>query len=64
MKLFHHPNIIYLKDIMTMNNLHYMIFEYVSGGQMLDYIIAHGKLREKLARKFFRQIVSAVGKEA
>jgi len=37
-----------------------MLFEYVNGGQMLDYIISHGKLKEKQARKFARQIASAV----
>jgi hypothetical protein len=28
---------------------------------MLDYIISHGRLREQVARKFARQIGSAVG---
>jgi len=37
-----------------------MLFEYVNGGQMLDYIISHGKLKEKQARKFSRQIASAL----
>lgn len=39
---------------------YYMIFEYVNGGQMLDYIISHGRLRERSARKFARQIGSAL----
>lgn len=37
-----------------------MLFEYVNGGQMLDYIISHGKLKEKQARKFSRQIASSL----
>lgn len=37
-----------------------MVFEYVNGGQMLDYIISHGRLRERSARKFARQIGSAL----
>jgi len=37
-----------------------MLFEYVNGGQMLDYIISHGRLKEKQARKFGRQIASAL----
>ncbi|KAH8914610.1 Pkinase-domain-containing protein [Atractiella rhizophila] len=32
----------------------------VNGGQMLDYIISHGRLRERHARKFARQIGSAL----
>ncbi|KAJ9060646.1 Serine/threonine-protein kinase [Entomophthora muscae] len=36
------------------------MFEYVEGGQLLDYIISHGKLNERTARKFSRQILSAL----
>lgn len=43
-----------------MSHHYYMLFEYVDGGQMLDYIISHGKLKEKGARKFARQIASAL----
>jgi serine/threonine protein kinase len=39
---------------------YYMVFEYINGGQMLDYIISHGRLRERVARKFARQIGSAL----
>lgn len=34
--------------------------EYASGGEVLDFIVAHGRLQEREARKFFQQIVSAV----
>ncbi|KAI0268912.1 kinase-like domain-containing protein [Russula aff. rugulosa BPL654] len=37
-----------------------MVFEYINGKQMLDYIISHGRLREHVARKFARQIGSAL----
>ncbi|KAI0276525.1 kinase-like domain-containing protein [Russula aff. rugulosa BPL654] len=37
-----------------------MVFEYINGKQMLDYIISHGRLRERVARKFARQIGSAL----
>ncbi|BGP13021.1 Serine/threonine-protein kinase [Rhodosporidiobolus nylandii] len=39
---------------------YYFVQEYVNGGQMLDYIISHGRLRERSARKFARQIGSAL----
>ncbi|KAG2226649.1 hypothetical protein INT45_000996 [Circinella minor] len=60
MQLLRHPNICQLKEWVNEGDYYYMFLEYVDGGQLLDYIISHGKLREKQARKFARQIVSAL----
>ena len=37
-----------------------MIMEYVSGRELFDYILKHGKLKESEARRFFQQIISGV----
>ncbi|KAK3381473.1 kinase-like domain-containing protein [Podospora didyma] len=58
--LLNHRYICMLHDNLRTRWHWYMLFEYVNGGQMLDYIISHGKLKEKQARKFARQIASAV----
>lgn len=58
--LLDHPYICGMRDVVRTNAHWYMLFEYVNGGQMLDYIISHGRLREKQARKFSRQIASAL----
>ncbi|TXT13675.1 hypothetical protein VHUM_01042 [Vanrija humicola] len=58
--LLHHPYICGMRDFLPHHNHYYMVFEYIDGGQMLDYIIAHGRLRERAARKFARQIGSAL----
>ncbi|KAI1955406.1 Serine/threonine-protein kinase [Ophidiomyces ophidiicola] len=58
--LLNHPFICGMRDVVRTNHHWYMLFEYVNGGQMLDYIISHGKLKEKQARKFARQIASAL----
>ncbi|CCE64905.1 hypothetical protein TPHA_0J00820 [Tetrapisispora phaffii CBS 4417] len=59
-QILYHPHICRLFEICTMSNHFYMLFEYVSGGQLLDYIIQHGSLREHHARKFTRGIASAL----
>jgi serine/threonine protein kinase len=49
-----------MRDVVRTTYHWYMLFEYVNGGQMLDYIISHGRLKEKQARKFSRQIASSL----
>lgn len=61
MLLLHHPYIVSLKEMVVLDPYYYLFMEYVDGGQLLDYIISHGKLKEKHARRFARQIVSALG---
>ena len=58
--LLNHPYVCAMRDVQRTNYHWYMLFEYVNGGQMLDYIISHGKLKEKQARKFGRQVASAL----
>jgi serine/threonine protein kinase len=58
--LLHHPYICGMREFIPHPNHHYMVFEFIDGGQMLDYIISHGRLRERAARKFARQIGSAL----
>jgi len=41
--LLNHPYICGMKDVVRTNFHWYMMFEFVNGGQMLDYIISHGR---------------------
>ncbi|CAK5284185.1 unnamed protein product [Mycena citricolor] len=58
--LLHHPHVCAMYELIVHPNHYYMVFEYVNGGQLLDFIISHGRLRESIARKFARQIASAL----
>ncbi|KAI8329502.1 kinase-like domain-containing protein [Chlamydoabsidia padenii] len=60
MLLLHHPYIVSLKEMVVLDPYYYMFMEYVDGGQLLDFLISHGRLKERLARRFARQIVSAL----
>jgi serine/threonine protein kinase len=60
MHVMDHPNIVKLLDLMVTDDWFILIFEYVEGVQLLDFIISHNQLRESLARKLFRQLLAAV----
>lgn len=60
LKLFRHPHIIKLYQVISTPNDIFMIMEYVSGGELFDHIVKHGRLSEKESRRFFQQIVSGV----
>merc|ERR1711962_10274 len=55
-----HPHICHLYQVAETEEDIYLVMEYVSGGELFDYIVAREKLTEKQAQNFFRQILSAV----
>ncbi|KYQ93026.1 putative protein serine/threonine kinase [Tieghemostelium lacteum] len=60
MKLFRHPHIIKLYEVIETTTDIFMVMEYVTGGELFDYIVKNGKLSEVESRKLFQQMISGV----
>jgi len=60
LRLFMHPHIIRLYEVLETPHDIYVIMEYVKSGELFDYIVEKGRLGENEARHFFQQIVSGV----
>ncbi|KAA3679202.1 BR serine/threonine kinase [Paragonimus westermani] len=60
MKLIEHPHVLGLYDVYENRRHLYLILEHVSGGELFDYLVRKGRLSPKEARRFFKQIISAL----
>ncbi|KAF5196406.1 CBL-interacting serine/threonine-protein kinase [Thalictrum thalictroides] len=55
-----HPNIVQLFEVMATKAKIYFVMEYVKGGELFKKV-SKGRLKEEVARKYFQQLISAVG---
>lgn len=60
MKLISHENIMALYDVWENKGELYLVLEYVEGGELFDYLIKRGRLPEKEAIHYFKQIINGV----
>jgi hypothetical protein len=60
MKLLNHPNVIRLYEVIDSEIFLFLVMEYAAGGEIMDFIVTHGKLKERDARRIFRQVVEAI----
>ncbi|KAJ4314477.1 Protein kinase [Fusarium piperis] len=59
LQLLRHPHIIKLYTVIKTPNEIIMVLEY-AGGELFDYIVQHGRMKEAEARRFFQQMLCAV----
>jgi 5'-AMP-activated protein kinase catalytic alpha subunit len=55
-----HPNVIRLYEVIDSPRHIFLIMDYMSGGELFDYIVKAGRVPEPQACKFFHQILNGV----
>ena len=59
LRLFMHPHIIRLYEVVESTTDIFVVMEYVKSGELFDYIVEKGRLQEDEARNFFQQVFSS-----
>ncbi|URD99445.1 CBL-interacting serine threonine-protein kinase [Musa troglodytarum] len=60
MKLVRHPYVVRLHEVLASRTKIYIILEFITGGELFDKIIHHGKLSEAESRRYFQQLIDGV----
>ncbi|XP_060216136.1 CBL-interacting serine/threonine-protein kinase 3-like isoform X1 [Lycium barbarum] len=60
MKLIRHPHVVQLYEVLASKTKIFIVLEFVTGGELFDKIVNHGRMQEKEARKYFHQLINAV----
>lgn len=57
MRLFDHPHILKLIEVLESKRHIFLVLEYAEKGELFDYLVQSGTLREDVAIDIFRQII-------
>ncbi|RZC79154.1 hypothetical protein C5167_003393 [Papaver somniferum] len=60
MKLIQHPNVVRLFEVMGSKTKIFIVLEFITGGELFDKIVNHGRMIEDEARRYFQQLINAV----
>jgi len=60
LKQLKHPHVVRLWEIIYAADRIYLVMEYAAKGELFQYIVKQGRLREDEGRRFFNQIVAGV----
>eukprot|EP00177_Eucheuma_denticulatum_P002210 GFKZ01003952.1.p1 GENE.GFKZ01003952.1~~GFKZ01003952.1.p1 ORF type:complete len:1483 (-),score=240.72 GFKZ01003952.1:648-5096(-) len=60
MKALKHRNIVNLRQVLTSQSKLYIVMDLVTGGELFTKILNEGKLEEKIARRYFQQLVDGI----
>ena len=60
LRVFDHPNIIKLFEVLDTTTDILVVMEFIDGGELYEMIHQRGKIQEEEARFYFKQILDGV----
>ncbi|RLN34133.1 CBL-interacting protein kinase 16-like [Panicum miliaceum] len=60
MRMVRHPNVVGIREVLASRSRVFVVMEYARGGELFAKV-ARGRLTEDRARRYFQQLVAAVG---
>jgi hypothetical protein len=61
LKHVRHPNVVRLLEVIEKPRHIYLVTEFLAGGELFDFIVAHNRLHESQACHIFRQVRRPAG---
>jgi 5'-AMP-activated protein kinase catalytic alpha subunit len=60
LKQLHHPNVVQIYEIIETERDLFLVMEFVQGGELFDLIVQNQRLPEKMACKYFQELISGI----
>lgn len=60
LRRLNHPGIVSLKGFYEDDDSYYLVMEFVPGGDLMDFVAAHGSVGEEAGREITKQILQAI----
>ncbi|KAI9154050.1 hypothetical protein LWI28_020342 [Acer negundo] len=60
LRLFKHPHITRLYEVIETPTYIYYVMEYMECGELFDYIVERGRIQEAESRRFFQQLIAGL----
>jgi 5'-AMP-activated protein kinase, catalytic alpha subunit len=60
LKSIQHENVVTMIEVLKSSNHFYIVMELITGGELFDKIVSVKKFDEKVARRYFQQLIDGL----
>lgn len=60
LKSIQHENVVSMIEVLKSSNHFYIVMELITGGELFDKIVQNKRFEEKVARRYFHQLIDGL----